>query len=41
MIDHRGRTLTDEAGVTEAVYEAGVAPKAIEFLQVCVGSDDG
>ncbi|KAG2427606.1 hypothetical protein HXX76_012260 [Chlamydomonas incerta] len=34
MIDHRGRALTDEAGVTAAVYEAGVAPKAIEFMQV-------
>ncbi|KAG2423610.1 hypothetical protein HYH02_015310 [Chlamydomonas schloesseri] len=34
MIDHRGRALTDEAGVTAAVYEAGVAPKVIDFVQV-------
>lgn len=34
MIDHRGREVTDAAGVTQAVLDAGMSPKFVDLVTV-------
>ncbi len=41
MIDHRGREVTDAAGVTQAVLDAGMSPKVVDLVTVRPGRKRG